>query len=193
LSRRARVERKTLETLVVAELDLDGQGRCEASTGLPFFDHLLETMCKFSGFDCKISVDVLKRADDHHVVEDVGIALGLALKSALGSGEGLARFASAVVPMDESLAFVAVDVSGRPYCLFNADFERDEIGGVALESLGQFLLSLASSASITIHAHVLYGRNDHHKAEALFKALGLALGSATRISSRGVPSTKGVL
>lgn len=193
MSRRAIIERRTSEVRVRIELDLDGSGIARVSTGLPFLDHLLETLIRFSEFNVTASVSEVKRVDDHHIVEDVAIAFGTAMRNALGEKTGIRRFASAIVPMDDALALVAVDISGRPHALCNASFKRGEIGGIATENIKHFIATLAASAHITIHAHVLYGYNDHHKAEALFKALGLALGDATRIVSERVPSTKGVL
>lgn len=193
VGRRAVVERRTNEVEVKLELDLDGSGISRVSTGLPFLDHLLETLIGFSEFNAIISVSEVKKVDDHHIVEDVAIAFGTAMQRALGEKVGIRRFASAMVPMDDSLALVVVDISGRPYAVCNASFRRGEIGGIATENIKHFISTLAASAGITIHAHVLYGCNDHHKAEALFKALGLALGSATRVVSDRVPSTKGVL
>ncbi len=190
--RQARIHRQTRETDVKLTLELDGQGEYELDTGLPFLDHLLSQVAAHGLFDLMVKA----RGDlEHHLVEDVAICLGKALDEALGKREGIVRMAHSYVPLDEALAFVAVDLSGRPYAVVEAEFASPRIEGLARSLVPHFLESLAYHARMNLHARILYGRDDHHKAEALFKALGSALGTATRIDPRrkGIPSTKGVL
>ncbi len=194
MTRVAKVERRTRETEIIVELKLEGNGIMEGHTNIPFFDHLLASMVKHSSFDLKLTVKEITHVDDHHIIEDVAIVFGQALDKALGDKKGIARFGYAMIPMDDSLSIVAVDLSGRPYLVFKADFSRDNIGGMSIENVRHFFQSLASSSHSTIHALVLYGLNDHHKAEALFKALGVALSRATSLSGKNqIPSIKGVL
>jgi len=189
--RRARVERKTAETHVEVELDLDGSGRCDVETGFLFLDHMLKTLAFHGSFD--LSAKVVEGDLEHHMVEDVGLALGEALSKALGSREGINRFGWAVVPMDEALALVAVDLSGRPSFHAELDLRADYVEDVKSEDLLHFLRSVAEAAEMALHAKVLSGENDHHKVEATFKALALALRQALTISRSGIPSTKGSL
>ena len=189
--RRARVERKTAETHVEVELDLDGSGRCDVETGFLFLDHMLKTLAFHGSLD--LSAKVVEGDLEHHMVEDVGLALGEALSKALGSREGINRFGWAVVPMDEALALVAVDLSGRPSFRAELDLRADYVEDVKSEDLLHFLRSVAEAAEMALHAKVLSGENDHHKVEATFKALALALRQALTISRSGIPSTKGLL
>jgi imidazoleglycerol-phosphate dehydratase len=191
--RKAKVTRETAETNVRVELNIDGSGEFQISTGMRMFDHLLSHVAQHGVFDIKISAS---GPDQHHVVEDVAISLGKALNQALGKKEGIVRMAHALVPMDEALAQVAVDIGGRVYSVIEADFNEASIGDLDADLVRHFLISLASEARINLHARVLGGINDHHKAEALFKALARALDSATRIDERilgRVPSTKEVI
>ncbi|MFO7773957.1 MAG: imidazoleglycerol-phosphate dehydratase HisB [Dehalococcoidia bacterium] len=191
--RKATVSRETAETAIKVELNIDGSGQFEITTGMRMFDHLLTQLAQHGVFDMKISAS---GPDQHHVVEDVAISLGKALNQALGEKQGIVRMAHAVVPMDETLAAVAVDIGGRVYSVIEADFEEASIGDMDADLVRHFLVSFASEAKINLHARVLSGINDHHKAEALFKALGRALDSATRIDERildRVPSTKEVI
>jgi imidazoleglycerol-phosphate dehydratase len=191
--RKATVARETAETNVRVELNIDGSGQFQTTTGIRMFDHLLSHLAQHGVFDIKISAS---GPDQHHVVEDVAISLGKAFNQALGKKQGIVRMAHAVVPMDEALAEVAVDIGGRVYSVIEADFNEASIGDLDADLVRHFLVSLASEAKINLHAKVLSGINDHHKAEALFKALAHALDSATcideRIASR-VPSTKEVI
>jgi len=190
--RQARIHRQTNETDVELTLELDGRGEYELDTGMPFLDHMLSQVAAHGLFDLTMKA----QGDlEHHIVEDVAICLGKALDEALGEREGIVRMAHSYVPMDEALAFVAVDLSGRPYAVVEADFATPRIGGLATSLIPHFLETLAYHARMNLHVQVLYGRDDHHKAEALFKALGRALGAATWMEPRreGVPSTKGVL
>jgi imidazoleglycerol-phosphate dehydratase len=191
--RKATVARETAETNVKVELNIDGSGQFQITTGMRMFDHLLSHLAQHGVFDIKISAS---GPDQHHVVEDVAISLGKAFNQALGKKQGIVRMAHAVVPMDEALAEVAVDIGGRVYSVIEADFDEASIGDLDADLVRHFLVSLASEAKINLHAKVLSGINDHHKAEALFKALARALDSATRIDERiagRVPSTKEVI
>ena len=191
--RKATVARETAETNVKVELNIDGSGQFQITTGMRMFDHLLSHLAQHGVFDIKISAS---GPDQHHVVEDVAISLGKAFNQALGKKQGIVRMAHAVVPMDEALAEVAVDIGGRVYSITEADFNEANIGDLNADLVRHFLVSLASEAKINLHVKVLSGINDHHKAEALFKALARALDSATRIDERilgRVPSTKEVI
>ena len=191
--RKAIVTRETAETNVRVELDIDGSGQFEITTGIRMFDHLLAQLAQHGIFDIKISAS---GPDQHHVVEDVAISLGKASNQALGDKQGIARMAHAIVPMDEALAEVAVDIGGRVYSVIEATFDEANIGDMDADLVRHFLVSFASEAKINLHAKVLSGINDHHKAEALFKALGRALDSATRVDERimgRIPSTKEVI
>jgi len=191
--RKAKVIRETAETNVRVELNIDGSGQFQMTTGIRMFDHLLSHLAQHGVFDIKISAS---GPDQHHVVEDVAISLGKAFNQALGKKQGIVRMAHAVVPMDEALAEVAVDIGGRVYSVIEAAFNEASIGDMDADLVRHFLVSLASEAKINLHAKVLNGINDHHKAEALFKALARALDSATQIDERilgRVPSTKEVI
>ena len=191
--RKATITRETAETNVKVELNINGSGRFQITTGLRMFDHFLSHLAQHGVFDIKISASGL---DQHHVVEDVAISLGKAFNQALGKKQGIVRMAHAIVPMDEALAEVAVDIGGRVYSVIEADFNEASIGDLDADLVRHFLVSLASEAKINLHAKVLSGINDHHKAEALFKALGRALDTATRVDERivdRIPSTKEVI
>ena len=194
-NRAARVHRQTKETQVEVALSLDGRGEYEIETGIPFLDHTLSHLALHGLFDLTVRAQGDLEVDEHHTVEDVAICLGKALDEALGERQGIARMAHSYVPMDEALAFVALDLSGRAYAVVEADFSTPSVGGLATSLIPHFLETLAYHARMNLHARVLYGRDDHHKAEALFKALGRALAAATRLDPRraDVPSTKGVL
>lgn len=191
--RKTKVTRETAETNVRVELNIDGCGQFEITTGIRMFDHLLSQLAQHGIFDIKLSAS---GTDQHHVVEDVAISLGKAFNQALGEKQGIVRMAYAVVPMDETLAAVAVDIGGRAYSVVEASFAKTNIGELNADLVRHFLVSFASEAKINLHAKVITGINDHHKAEALFKALGRALDSATRIDERivgRIPSTKEVI
>ena len=194
--RKSHVERVTRETSIVADLNLDGQGRAKVQTGIGFFDHMLCAMARHGRFDLSLRAEGDLDVDEHHTVEDVAIVLGRALAEALGDCVGIRRMAHAIVPMDEALAMVAIDVSGRGYAVVEAEFDTPRIGQLGTDLIRHFIETLAHSARITVHARLLAGRNDHHRAEALFKALGRAMDDATRIDDRiggQVPSTKGTI
>lgn len=193
-TREATIERQTRETEIRVHLDLDGDGTSEVSTGLGFLDHMLDALAKHGRFHLELSCEGDLHIDDHHTVEDCALALGQALDEALGDRSGIARFAHAYAPLDEALARVVIDLSGRPWPEVHIGFTREMIGDVATENLTHFFESLAMSARCALHVDVLRGKNDHHRAEAAFKALALALRQAVaRDESAGIPSTKGVL
>ena len=195
-NRRATVTRDTKETKVHVAVDLDGRGEAEVATGIGMLDHLLAQVGRHGIIDITVTAEGDLSTDEHHTVEDVGLALGRAIDEALGDREGIVRMADATVPMDEALATVAVDLSGRGYAVLDVPWTGQRIGELPADLVNHLLWSLASEAKLTLHARVLSGVNDHHKAEALFKALGRALGAATRPDLRregAVPSTKGKL
>lgn len=194
--RRASVSRETGETKIRVQVDLDGKGEAKVETGVGMLDHLLSQVARHGIIDITIRAHGDLSTDEHHTVEDVGLALGRALDEALGKREGIVRMADATVPLDEALASVAVDLNGRGYAVVDVPWTGERMGELATDLVGHLLWSLASEAKLTLHARVLAGVNDHHKAEALFKALGRALGAASRVEPRRAgraPSTKGKL
>lgn len=195
MERTAEIIRKTNETDISLWLDVDGTGETQIDTGIGFFDHMLMLFAKHGLFDIKLKAIGDLYVDAHHTVEDVGIVLGLGIKKALGEKKSLARYGTAYVPMDETLAVVSLDLSGRQYIVFNASFKSDKIGQLDTELIEEFFRALAFNAGITLHINVLYGNNSHHIAEAIFKAFARALDQATQIDERvvGVMSTKGSL
>jgi imidazoleglycerol-phosphate dehydratase len=192
LSRRGSVSRKSKETQLKATVDLDGRGRAEVSTGLDFLDHMVEQVARYASFDLRFRGAGDVQVDPHHLVEDAGIVLGQAMSEALGDRAGITRFASAYAPLDESLARVVVDLGRRPFLSYNVPL-KGRIGTLESEVLEEFWRALSVHLGATIHVDVVRGRNRHHIAEATFKALGLALREATRVSGGGIPSSKGVL
>ncbi len=190
--RNATVTRKTLETDISASLTLGGGG-CDVSTGIGFFDHMLTALVVHAGFSLTLRAVGDLEVDGHHTVEDTGIVLGQAFAQALGERSGIARYGSFFIPMDEALAFCSVDVSGRPYLVFDDPFGDVSIGAFDACLVEEFLRAFAMNAKITLHARVLYGKNAHHMAEAVFKALGHALRAASELTGGPVLSTKGVL
>ena len=195
MSRQANIIRRTNETQIELSLNLDGSGQADISTGVGFFDHMLHHIAHHGLFDLTVKAEGDLYIDAHHTVEDVGIVFGQALAEALGDRKGIVRMGSAYVPMDESLARVVVDLSGRPYAVIQAEFDTPMVGTMPTSLVAHTLESIAFNGRLNLHAAVLYGKDDHHKAEALFKALGRALDTATRIDDRrgGIPSTKGTL
>jgi imidazoleglycerol-phosphate dehydratase len=192
--RRGHVERKTAETTVLVELTLDGSGQAEVGTGVGFLDHLLTALARHARFDLTLRCDGDLRVDDHHTAEDAALALGEAVDQALGDRRGVARFGWALAPLDEALARVAVDLSGRPFADVNLGLTRDALGALSAENVPHVLRSFATAARLTLHVDVLKGENDHHRAEAAFKATALALRQAVAASGfDDVPSTKGTL
>lgn len=195
MNRKHRVERATKETRIRVEADLDGRGRSQISTGIGFFDHMLELLAKHSAIDLSVQADGDLSVDEHHTVEDVGLALGSALSGALGERRGIRRYGF-LLPMDESLAQVALDLGGRPYLVFNAVFERERVGELPTELVEDFFKAVSDTLRANIHVNLHYGRNDHHKIEAIFKAFARALRMAIEADPRlsdDIPSTKGVI
>ncbi len=195
-ARTATVRRETGETKIEITIDLDGRGRAQVSTGVGFLDHMLTALARHARFDLAVQVTGDLNVDEHHTVEDVGIALGRALGEALGDRAGITRMGHAIVPMDEALALVAVDIGGRGYFVFDGSFDTQSVGQMATSLVPHFLESLALEARMNLHARLLSGRDDHHRAEALFKALARALHQATRLDPTlvgEVPSTKGTI
>ncbi len=194
--RRGAVSRKTKETNVQVEVDLDGAGEAKISTSIGMLDHLLSQIARHGLINITIKATGDLSTDEHHTVEDVGLALGRALDEALGKREGIVRMADSTVPLDEALASVAVDLGGRGYAVVDVAWTGERVGELPTDLVSHLLWSFASEGKLTVHARVLSGVNDHHKAEALFKALGRALGAATRPEPRAAgqaPSTKGKL
>ena len=193
--RKAKISRKTKETEIHVELNLDGKGKQKISTSIPFLDHMLNLMSAHGMLDLVIQAKGDTKIDFHHTVEDVGICLGEVLKKALGRKEGICRYGTAFVPMDESLAAVHVDLSGRPHLMFRLPLRKRKIGDFDTELVREFFQALVNHAPLTLHAEVSYGANAHHMVEALFKAWGRALRQAVSKDEkiRGVPSTKGKL
>ncbi len=193
--RAGHVHRKTGETDVQVALVLDGQGRSQVHTGIGFLDHMLDLFASHGLFDLTVRAQGDLAVDEHHTAEDVFICLGKALDQALGDRRGIVRTAHSYVPMDEALARVAVDLGGRPYCVFQVEFSTPRLGQLGTDLLFHLFESLAIHGRLNLHAAVLYGRNDHHRVEALFKALARALDQATSLDPRrsDVPSTKGTL
>ena len=192
--RRATVQRTTRETSLTATLHLDGTGQAEVSTGVGFLDHMLTALARHAGFDLALQGTGDRHVDDHHTAEDAALVLGQALDRALGERRGVARFGFAYAPLDEALARAVVDLSGRPFPAIDLGLRRERLGDLACENVAHVLASLAVAARLTLHVDVLRGDNDHHRAEAAFKALALALRQAVaRTGGDDVPSTKGVL
>jgi imidazoleglycerol-phosphate dehydratase len=195
MTRTSTLHRRTNETDISIILNIDGTGQAEIDSGLGFLDHMLHHIAVHGLFDLTIKAVGDLHVDEHHTVEDVALVLGQAFNEALGDKVGIIRIAQAVVPMDEALAFVGLDLSGRPYSVFDVEWQRPSVGGIATTLFGHFFDSFSVTSRCNLHARILYGRDDHHKAEALFKALGRALDAASQVDPRysGVPSTKGTL
>ena len=191
--RSATISRKTRETSIRCSLDLDGDGSADVKTGLGFLDHMLTSLARHGGLRLELVAEGDLEVDDHHTVEDCALVLGEALEAALGDKSGVVRFGHAYVPLDEALARAVVDLSGRPWPAVELGLRRERLGDVACENLTHFFNSLAMRARITLHVDVLKGDNDHHRAEAAFKAVAVALRTAVAVRGGGVPSTKGVL
>jgi imidazoleglycerol-phosphate dehydratase len=190
--RKAEVSRKTKETSIKITLDPDGQGKVSVESGVPFFDHMLGAMAKHGGFDLTCMAHGDLAVDCHHTIEDIGIVLGDAIRQATGEGKGIRRFGHAIIPMDESIAQVALDCGGRGYLVYTGRFGNKTLGTIPVDIFEHFFYSLCTRAGIT--AHITFtGKNDHHQCEAVFKAFGIALGDALSLSgkNKGIPSTKG--
>lgn len=195
MERKADIKRKTLETDISMQYSVDGTGKSEIITGIGFFDHMLTLFAKHGLFDLKINAVGDLNVDCHHTVEDVGIVLGQAIKEALGDKMSIKRYGASHLPMDEALALVALDLGGRPFFVYEAGFTSDKIGEMDAEMVEEFFRAVAFNAGLNLHIKVFYGSNNHHIAEAIFKAFGRALDEATRRDERieGVMSTKGSL
>jgi imidazoleglycerol-phosphate dehydratase len=194
--REATVTRTTKETAVEVAINLDGEGRASVSTGIGFLDHMLDLLARHSRIDIEVKAKGDLHIDHHHTTEDVGIALGQAVKQALGDMKGITRYADVHVPMDEALTRVAIDISGRPFLVFKSEFVRDKVGPFDTELVQEWFQAFAINAAVTLHVATLYGTNDHHIAESCFKGLARALRAAVAIDPRAaqeVPSTKGAL
>ena len=189
----ATTHRQTKETDATVELNLDGVGKYEIDTGIGFLDHMLTHLSKHSKFDLVVKAKGDLNVDAHHTAEDIAICLGECLVKALSDKKGIARYGHSSVPMEETLANVSVDLSGRPSCVYNVDYRTDKIGDFDVECLEEMLRSFSNHGKFNLHINVPYGTNSHHMAEAIFKGLGQALGAAVRIVGTDVPSTKGVL
>lgn len=194
MKRNSKMTRRTAETDVTVRLELDGDGTADVQTGIGFLDHMYTALSKHSGINLFVRCSGDLQVDDHHTAEDTALVIGAALNEALGERVGIQRFGDAHVPLDEALAFAAIDISGRPFAAIDLNLTRPNIGQIACENLSHVLSSLAMAARLTLHVKVLAGINDHHKAEAAFKSVAVALRCAVRQTGEAsIPSTKGVL
>jgi len=195
LDRQETVKRETNETKISVTLNLDGKGHSNIDTGIGFFDHMLTLMAKHGFMDLDVVANGDLDVDSHHTIEDIGIVLGQCFKEAIGDKAGITRYGTAYVPMDESLAFVSLDISNRPYLVYNCELTVEKLGGMESEMVEEFIRAFAFNAGITLHVNLLYGSNNHHMVEAIFKALGKSLHIASTVddSINGVMSTKGII
>ncbi|MCD6405961.1 MAG: imidazoleglycerol-phosphate dehydratase HisB [Planctomycetes bacterium] len=193
MARKAKLTRKTHETDIRLELDLDGTGASKVMTSIGFFDHMLTLLARHSGFDLDVKASGDTHVDYHHTVEDVGIVLGQVLRDALGDKAGIERYGSAALPMDETLARVAIDLGGRPYLVFNVEFPSEKVGDFDTGLVEEFMRAVATNAMMNLHIEVPHGANAHHISEAVFKGLARALRQAVKITGTEIPSTKGQL
>lgn len=195
MSRTATVKRNTKETQITVTINLDGTGKTDLDTGIGFFNHMLDGFARHGLFDLTIHVKGDLNVDDHHTIEDTGIVLGTAIRQACGDKKGIRRFGSCILPMDETLVLTAIDLSGRPYFVYDANFTTDRMGDMSTQMVREFFYAISYSAEMNLHMKVMYGENDHHKAEALFKSFAKSLDQATSPDSRitDVLSTKGSL
>ncbi|MBN2019342.1 MAG: imidazoleglycerol-phosphate dehydratase HisB [Sedimentisphaerales bacterium] len=191
--RTAKTHRKTKETDITIELNLDGEGKYEIDSGIGFLDHMLSHLSKHSRIDTVIKAKGDLNVDSHHTVEDIGLCLGGCLDEALGDKKGINRYGNSSVPMEDALANVSIDLSGRPSCVYNVEYRTDKISDFDVQCLEEMLRSFSNAGKFNLHINVPYGTNSHHIAEAVFKAVGQALGSAVKIVSKDIPSTKGTL
>jgi len=191
--RTAKLHRKTKETDITIELDLDGEGKYEIDSGVGFLDHMLTHLSKHSRIDTIVKAKGDLNVDAHHTVEDIGLCLGQCLDEALGDKRGISRYGNSSVPMEDALANVSIDLSGRPSCVYNVQYRTDKIGEFDVQCLDEMLRSFANAGKFNLHINVPYGTNSHHIAEAIFKAVGQALGQAVKIVGKDIPSTKGTL
>lgn len=195
MERRARVARKTSETDIVLEIGIDGSGNTSINTGIGFFDHMLKSFARHGLFDLSVVVKGDLEVDTHHTIEDVGIVLGQGIKEALGEKKSIQRFGNIILPMDETLMLCAIDISGRPFFVFDVNFSVSKLGDMDVEMIKEFFYAISYAAGINLHIKALSGYNNHHMAEAIFKSFGKALDQATSLDSRitGIMSTKGSL
>jgi len=193
VERKAEIARKTRETDIRLQINLDGSGASTVATGIGFFDHMLTLFSRHSGIDLDVQASGDTHVDYHHTVEDVGICLGLALKEAVGDKKGIERYGSAAVPMDEALARVALDLGGRPFLVCNVTFPTEKVGDFDISLVEEFLQALVNNAAMNLHIDAPYGKNTHHISEAVFKGVARALKTAVRITGTEIPSTKGKL
>lgn len=191
--RKASIVRNTNETKIKLSIDLDGEGKYNVDTGIGFFDHMMTLFACHSSFDFSVECQGDVRVDGHHSVEDIGIVLGKAIAEALGDKVGIKRYASVTIPMDESLANVTMDISGRPFLVYNADGMTGKVGDFDIELVEEFFRAVSNYGGLTLHVNLLYGSNNHHKIEAIFKAFARALKEASAIVSDKLPSSKGIL
>jgi imidazoleglycerol-phosphate dehydratase len=192
-NRKAKIERKTKETDITIEMNLDGTGSYDLNSGIGFLDHMLAHLSKHSGINLVIKASGDLEVDQHHTVEDVGICIGNCLEKALGNKKGIARYGNSSLPMEDAMAEVAVDLSGRPFCVYNVNYQTEKIGDFDVECVEEFLRSFTNSGRFNLHVNVPYGTNSHHIAEAIFKSLGQAIAQAINLTGTEVPSTKGSL
>lgn len=193
MKRISQINRETNETNTILDIDLDGEGISNIQTNIGFFNHMIDLLAFHSNININLNADGDIDVCDHHLIEDVGIALGKCMNEALGERRGIKRYGTFFLPMDEALVMVSVDISGRSYLHFEGDFKRENIGDFSTEMVKEFFRAVAFNAGITLHIRVLYGENDHHKIEGIFKAFGRALKEAITIEGNSIPSSKGVL
>lgn len=191
--RRGFVERNTLETKVEVKINLDGSGKAEIDTGIGFLDHMLTLFTFHSKFDLTVKCRGDLQVDDHHTIEDLGICLGQSFKDALGEKIGIRRYSTVYIPMDESLAYTSLDISNRPYLVFNVNFKSERIGNMSTQMFKEFFRAFVNESRITLHINLIYGQNDHHKIEAVFKSFARALREGSEVVSGHISSSKGVL
>lgn len=193
ITRKAQIARKTKETDISLTLNLDGSGNSSINTGIGFLDHMLSLFAFHGNFDLDLTCIGDLEVDSHHSIEDIAICLGKAVNTALSDKIGIQRYAYNYLPMDETLCRTVIDISGRAYCVYKAEFKRSQLGNLSSEDIREFFIAFSNHSNITIHSEILYGENDHHKAESLFKSLGRALSEAVKISGEKLMSTKGSL
>ena len=191
--RKGLVERNTLETKIKVKINLDGIGKADIYTGIGFLDHMLTLMAFHGKFDLNVKCDGDLYVDDHHTIEDLGISMGQAFKDAIGDRVGIRRYSTVYIPMDEALAYTSLDISNRPYLVFNVDFETEKIGSMSTGMFKEFFRAFVYESRITLNINLLYGENDHHKIEAVFKSFARALKEGSEVISKDVSSSKGVL
>lgn len=191
--RRGLVERNTLETKIKVEINLDGDGKSQIDTGVGFFDHMLTLLVFHGKFDLTVLAKGDLYVDDHHTIEDIGICLGEAFKKAIGDRRGIRRYSTVHIPMDEALAYTSIDISNRPYLVFNVNFSDEKIGNMSTQMFKEFFRAFVNESRITLHINLIYGENDHHKIEAVFKSFARALKEGSEVISDDISSSKGVL